>query len=81
MVKNRKYRFKIDELKIFEYIREHNIPTLYDFLYSAELTYDVIVRARYKGYVSLETAWLLAERMGCMIEDIIIAERNESNAI
>lgn len=73
----RTMNFHIDELMIFKYMEEHEIRTLMAFLEMAGIKYDLYNHCQKRGYITLETAWKLAEFMGVMIEDIIIAEKIE----
>ena len=66
--------FYIDEIKVYNYMLAHNIRYLKDFYMQAGLSMVHVRHCKNHGILSLEHAWKLAEFMGCMIEDIIIAE-------
>lgn len=67
-------RFRIDEMKVFDYMITHDIRYLKDFYEQAGMTMVHYYHCQGKGTISLEHAWKLAEFMGLMIEDVIIAE-------
>ena len=69
--------FYVDELKVFDYMLSHNIRYLKDFYEQAGLSMTAMYHCRHSGTLSLEHAWKLAEFMGCMIEDVIIAKEIE----
>lgn len=70
-------RFHIDEMKVFDYMMTHDIRYLKDFYAEAGMTMIQYYHCQNRGILSLEHAWRLAEYMGCMIEDVVIAEEIE----
>lgn len=67
-------QFHIDETKVFDYMITHDIKCLKDFYAEAGITMVQYYHCQNRGTLSLEHAWKLADYMGCMIEDVIIAE-------
>ena len=73
----RTLQFRIDETKVFDYMITHGIKYLKDFYAEAGITMTQYYHCQNRGILSLEHAWKLADYMGCMIEDVIIAEETE----
>lgn len=67
--------FQIDDMVLFKYMTEHEIKYLKDLFDQAGISYTHYHQCQAKGYLTLETAWKLAEYLGVMIEDVIIAEK------
>lgn len=70
-------RFHIDDVKVFDYMMTHNIKYLKDFYAGAGMSMVHYYHCQNRGSLSLEHAWKLAEYMGCMIEDVIVAEEEK----
>ena len=73
----RKLRYHIDETVVYDYMITHNIKYLKDFYEMAGMSMWHYYHCQHDGTITLEHAWRLAEFMGVMIEDVIIAEEIE----
>lgn len=67
--------FQIDDMVLFKYMTEHEIKYLKDLFDQAGISYTHYHQCQANGYLTLETAWKLADYLGVMIEDVIIAEK------
>lgn len=73
----RTLRFKIDDGVLFDFMIKNDLKYMKEIFDNSGISYTHYHQCQTNGYITLETAWKLAEYLGVMIEDVIIAEKIE----
>lgn len=64
----------LDEQALLTYMAQHKIKTYRQLCTECGIGYNTFCCGRAKSMVSKEIFWLLADRFGCHIEDLQIAD-------
>lgn len=73
--KPRTMKFVLDSEAIYTiyFNKYETIPSINEFCKAVGITYSQFHKGVESGFTSLETAWKIAEYLGVMIEDVVIA--------